>query len=379
MIVLFERFVRSEQAGSVLLVLCTVAALVLANSAAGLDWLAFWHRSFAGLSLEHWVNDALMAVFFLLIGLELKRELFEGELSTRDTALLPVAAAIGGMLAPAAIHFALNAGTPAARGFGIPMATDIAFTLGILALLGRRVPLALRAFIVAFAVIDDLGAIIVIAVFYSDDLSLPFLAGALGLWGVLFAMNRLAGVRALTPFLLLGALLWFLVLKSGVHATLAGVMLAFAVPFRVGPGENSPSERLEHALSRPVAFLILPLFALANAGVMIDVADLAGLLEPNGLGIMAGLVLGKPVGIFLACVLAPGLLNLQLPPGLTWRHLLGAGMLGGIGFTMSIFIANLAFGGQAELINASKLAIFTASLASAILGGTWLMSSARRV
>jgi NhaA family Na+:H+ antiporter len=240
------------------------------------------------------------------------------------------------------------------------------------------VPLALRAFVVAFAVIDDLGAILVIAIFYSSDLSLPFVTGALALWGVLFALNRLASVTALLPYLLLGGVLWFLVLKSGVHATLAGVMLAFAIPSRTTPGRPSPSGHLEHVLSRPVGFAILPLFALANAGVVVSADAFASLLDPNSLGIIGGLVLGKPVGIVAACALAPGLLRLQLPAGVTWKHLAGAGLLGGIGFTMSIFIGNLAFGADAALVNASKLAIFVASALSALAGGLWLMFAARR-
>ncbi|MET0291632.1 MAG: Na+/H+ antiporter NhaA [Steroidobacteraceae bacterium] len=358
----FQRFLRSEQAGAFLLMGCTVVALVCANSVLAPAWLGFWHHPV-------WLNDGLMAVFFLLIGLELRRELREGELSSRDRALLPAVAAVGGMAAPALIHFALNAGTPEVRGFGIPMATDIAFTLGVLGLLGRRIPLALRVFVVAFAVIDDLGAILVIALFYSGSLSVPHLASVAAVWLAMVALGRLGGVRRLEPFLVLAVVLWWLMLQSGVHATLAGVFAAFAIPYESGA-------KLEHGLSRPVAFVILPLFALGNAGVVLAGGP-AALASANGLGIIAGLTLGKPVGIALASVLASRVLGLRLPAGIGVAHLIGAGLLGGIGFTMSIFIVNLAFGAVPELVNASKLAVLAASVISAALGAVWLMSIPR--
>ncbi len=365
----FERLVKSEQSGAVLLAVCTVLALVLANGAAGPDWVRFWHLPLGALSLESWVNDALMAVFFLLVGLELRRELREGELASRDRALLPVIAAVGGMAVPALLHFALNSGTPTVRGFGIPMATDIAFALGMLGLLGRRIPAPLRVFVVAFAVIDDLGAILVIALFYSDSLSWPHLAAALALWGMLATLGRVRPSTSLWPFLLLGVLLWWLMLRSGIHATLAGVLLAFAVPV-------TALNRLEHALSRPVAFGILPLFALANAGIVLS-GGMAALAGENSMGILAGLVLGKPIGIGLACLLAARLAGLRLPDGIGWTHVLGAGLLGGIGFTMSIFIANLAFAADPALINQSKLAVLCASVTSAVLGAAWLVATTR--
>jgi NhaA family Na+:H+ antiporter len=373
----FDRFVRSEQAGSLLLIACTIAALVLANSPVGPGWLSFWHLPAGGLTLELWVNDALMAVFFLLIGLELQRELLAGELSDPRKAALPAVAAFGGMVVPALIHWSLNAGLPSQSGFGIPMATDIAFALGALAVLGNRIPLALRVFVVAFAVIDDLGAIIVIALFYSGNLSLPHLLGALGVWCVLFAMGRFARITALTPYLLGGIVLWVLTLQSGVHATLAGVALAFTIPFRGRPDAVAPSERLEHALSRPVALAIIPVFALANAGVVIDAGALREATGANALGIFGGLVLGKPVGIVLFSVIAVALGLSRLPTGVNWRQMLGAGMLGGIGFTMSIFIGNLAFGEVPAAINVSKLAILAASLTSAALGYIWLRAVSR--
>ena len=326
-----------------------------------------------GLSVEHWINDALMAIFFLLIGLELERELYVGELSDFKNALLPVFAAVGGMAAPALIHFSINAGTPTQAGIGIPMATDIAFALGVLAILGKRVPISLKVFVVAFAVIDDLGAIVIIAVFYTAQLSIWYLGGALAVWMLLIALNRLFRIMSLVPYLIGGALMWFLMLKSGIHATIAGVMLAFAIPFSASDEDAaSPSHRFEHFLHKPVAFIILPIFALANTGIPVGADWLQSLASANSEGIMAGLVLGKPVGVTLLCVLAVSSGICHLPPDLKWSHVIGAGLIGGIGFTMSIFIANLAFVGNAETINASKMAILLASLTAGLIGFLWL-------
>lgn len=369
----FKEFAASGKAGGVVLILCTVASLGLANSPWAASYLAFWHLELAGLSVELWINDALMAVFFLLIGLELERELYNGELSDLRNAILPIVAAVGGIVVPALTHFALNGGTPTQPGIGIPMATDIAFALGVLALLGSRVPASLKVFLTALAVMDDLGAIIVIALFYTAQLSLAYLAGAMAVFAGLVAMNRLLRVMKLWPYLLGGALMWFLMLKSGVHATIAGVLLAFAIPFSHKEDDTaSPSHRLEHALHKPVAFLILPVFALANTGIVIADGWAGELMAPNSLGIFLGLVLGKPVGIFLASFLAVRIGLSRLPLDLSWRHVLGAGLLGGIGFTMSIFITNLAFTGQADVINASKMAILLASLTAGIIGFGWL-------
>lgn len=365
----FVRFVESERTGALLLGACVVVAMLLANSAAAPAYLAFWEVHVAGMSLSHWVNDALMAIFFLLIGLELERELYSGELSTLQSALLPAMAAIGGMVAPAVIHLALNVGSPTQAGFGIPMATDIAFALGVLAVLGNRVPASLKVFVVAFAVIDDLGAIITIAIFYTAQISWGYLGAAIALWALLAALNWTWRVMALAPYLVGGAVMWFLMLQSGLHATLAGVALAFAIPFSARDDDaQSPSHRLENILHKPVALFILPVFALANAGVVVGAGWLQGLTSANALGIMAGLVLGKPLGIALACMLAVAAGVCRLPADLTWRHIIGAGMLGGIGFTMSIFIANLAFPGADEVVNASKMAILLASVAAAVLG-----------
>jgi NhaA family Na+:H+ antiporter len=369
----FKRFFDSEKTSGIILIGCTVLSLSLANSTLGPDWLAIWHAEIAGLSLGHWTNDGLMAIFFLLIGLELERELYVGELSNFRNALLPAVAAIGGMAAPALIHFVFNTGSPTQAGIGIPMATDIAFALGALALLGTRVPPALKVFVVAFAVIDDLGAIILIALFYSGDLSITYLVGGLAVWGVLLLLNRYGRVHSLPIYLIGGVVMWVLMLKSGVHATIAGVMLAFAIPFwSPDDGRPSSSHRLENLLHKPVAFLILPLFALANTGVVLDGSLVSAMLDPNSLGIVGGLVIGKPVGILLCALLTLWLGWCVLPEDLNWRHVLGAGMLGGIGFTMSIFITNLAFANQPEMIDISKLAVFTGSLIAGVLGSVWL-------
>lgn len=369
----FIAFFESEKIAAALLLVCTLISLAVANSSLGPAYLSFWQTTVLGLTLEHWINDALMAVFFLLIGLELERELYVGELSDLRQALLPIFAAIGGIGVPAGIHFALNANTPTQAGMGIPMATDIAFALGALALLGHRVPAALKIFLAALAVMDDLGAIMVIAVFYSKQFSLIYLLAALLVFAILMGMNRLR-VMVLWPYLLGGALMWFLMLKSGVHATIAGVLLAFAIPFSGRSDiENSPSHRLEHALHKPVAFLILPIFALANTGVVFDPQWRDSLLHTNSLGILGGLVFGKPLGIVLMCFLAVSLGICRLPAQLNWRHIIGAGLLSGIGFTMSIFITNLAFADQAALINSSKMAVLLASAAAGVAGVLWLL------
>ena len=369
----FKEFFESSKAGGIVLILCTIVSLSIANSTLGPAWLGFWHQYVAGLSIENWVNDALMAIFFLLIGLELKRELVNGELSDLRNAMLPMLAAAGGIAVPALIHFGLNGGTPTQAGVGIPMATDIAFALGVLALLGSRVPASLKIFLTALAVMDDLGAIIVIALFYTAELSFLYLLGALAVFAGLLALNRVLRVMALLPYLLGGALMWFLMLKSGVHATIAGVLLAFTIPYSSREDDaESPSHRLEHILHKPVTFLILPVFALANTGIIIGAGWETELLSSNSLGIIAGLVAGKPVGIFLFSFAAVALGLCRLPLDLAWRHILGGGLLGGIGFTMSIFITNLAFVGAGDTINASKMAILVASLVAGIAGFTWL-------
>jgi len=353
--------------------ICTAVSLVVANSSIGAAYVDVWQTNIGGLSLEHWVNDALMAVFFLFIGLELERELYSGELSDFRNALLPIVAAVGGMAMPAVIHFSLNRGTPTQAGIGIPMATDIAFALGVLAMLGNRIPPSLKVFVVAFAVIDDLGAIVIIATFYTAELSVWFLASAVAVWILLLVLNRLFRIMSLAPYVCGGVVMWFLMLKSGVHATMAGVMLAFAVPFSAkDDDEESPSHRLEQVLHKPVAFIILPIFALANTGVPVGADWLQGLTSPNSIGLTAGLILGKPLGVTCLCFVAVTSGLCRLSPGLQWRHIVGAGILGGIGFTMSIFITNLAFAGNGEMVSASKIAILLASLTAGTIGFLWL-------
>jgi len=289
----FSEFFESEKSSGIVLIVCTVVSLLIANSSFGSDYAHFWHNTIGGLTIEQWTNDALMAVFFLLIGLELERELYVGELSNFRDALLPIFAAVGGMVVPAVIHFGLNAGSPTQAGIGIPMATDIAFALGVLAILGTRTPASLKVFVVAYAVIDDLGAIVVIATFYTAKLSIGYFAAAVVTMMLLVTLNRFR-VMMLAPYLLGGALIWFLLLKSGLHATIAGVLLAFAIPFFAnGRHRHSPSHRLEHLLHKPVAFIILPIFALANTGVLIGTSWLQDLVSANSLGITAGLLLGQ--------------------------------------------------------------------------------------
>jgi Na+:H+ antiporter, NhaA family len=368
----FNAFFDSEKSSGIVLIICTILSLLIANSSMGADYLALWHSYIAGMSLEHWINDGLMAIFFLLIGLELERELYNGELSNFKDALLPIMAAIGGMLAPALIHYSLNANTATQAGIGIPMATDIAFALGVLALLGNRIPNSLKVFLVAFAVMDDLGAAIMIALFYTADLSIWYLLAAIGVWAILIGLNRMR-IMSLTPYLIGGAMMWWLTLQSGVHATLAGIALAFAIPFTaIRDDETSPSHKLEHLIHKPVAYLILPIFALANTGIVVGNNWLNDLSSNNSLGIIAGLTLGKPLGVACLCGIAIAVGICKLPEGIKWQHILGAGMLGGIGFTMSIFITNLAFVGNPEAINAAKMSILLASLAAGIIGFTWL-------
>ncbi len=359
----------NERTAGLLLVICTVISLLLTNSAIGAAYAGLWHAPLAGATVEYWINDGLMAVFFLMVGLELEREVYIGELSDRKQALLPAIAALGGMLVPAGIHLLFNHGTPTASGAGIPMATDIAFAIGILSLLGNRVPLALKVFLTALAVIDDLGAIFTIAIFYSSGIQGAYLAGALAIFAVLLLLNRLK-VHVLAPYLVLGVVMWWLMLHSGVHATITGVLVAFAIPFGDG-SSSSISWKLQHVLHKPVSFVILPLFALANTCIALGPDWYGHLLSPNSYGIFLGLVLGKPVGIGLFCAIAVWLGICALPTGIRWVQLLGAGILGGIGFTMSIFIALLAFN-DAEHILTSKTTILLSSLVAAIIGFTWL-------
>lgn len=369
---LWTDFFETEKASGLLLIACTVVSISLANSSIGHSYQTLWQLEVMHHSLQHWINDGLMAIFFLLIGLEIEREIYLGELSELKNASLPVAAAIGGMVTPALLHFLLNGGSPTSSGAGIPMATDIAFALGVLALVGSRVPFPLKIFLTALAIIDDLGAILVIAIFYVGDFSLPYFLSAMGIFGILLLFNRL-GVRRVAAYLVPGALMWFFMLQSGVHATIAGVLLAFAIPFRDG-SEGSPSYKLQHVLHKPVAFAIMPVFALANTGIGLSGTWIQDVTSMNSLGILLGLVLGKPVGIALFSYLAIKAGLARLPAGVSWRHITGAGFLGGIGFTMSIFITLLAFE-TAEVIEASKLAILLASTLAGTVGYLILRSA----
>ncbi len=366
---LYSEFFKSEKTGGLILVLVTVLSLFLANSSLQEGYVSFWHIDMGGHTIVHWINDGLMTFFFLLIGLELEREIYDGELSVLKKASLPFFGAIGGMLVPAGLFLLINYGSDTKSGAGIPMATDIAFAIGILSLLGNRVPSSLKIFLTALAVIDDLGAIIIIAIFYSTSFVISNLLIAFGIFGVLMLLNRLR-VYNLIPYIAGGAVMWYFMLHSGVHPTIAGVLLAFAIPFAKG-GEKSPSYILQHLLHKPVAFFILPVFALANTCIPINADWHSGLLQTTSLGIIAGLVLGKPLGIWLFSYLGVRSGFCTLPGDLKWKSIIGTGMLGGIGFTMSIFITLLALD-NSDLINSSKIAILFASLLAGLTGFIFL-------
>lgn len=372
---LFEDFFKSEKVGSLILLACTVISLLLSNSVFGTTYLHFWHTNFGGQSIEYWINDGLMTIFFLLIGLELERELYIGELSNIKKSLLPVFGALGGMIVPAGLYLYFNFGTTTQSGAGIPMATDIAFALGILSLLGRKVPVSLKIFLTALAVIDDLGAILVIALFYTKTIFWINLLIVLGIFGFLLILNRLK-VRNLIPYLIGGIFMWYFMLHSGVHATITGVLLAFAIPFGNG-NKKSTSYVLQHYLHKPVAFFILPLFALANTAISLN-GDLGEILtEHYSIGIATGLIVGKPLGIFAVSLLAVKLGVCKLPSDLNWKSILGVGFLGGIGFTMSIFVTLLAFE-DATIINNTKFVIILSSLVAGTIGYLGLKISLKR-
>jgi NhaA family Na+:H+ antiporter len=362
---LFNDFFNSEKAGGLILIAATILSLILANSSFQTNYTAFWHLEIGNHTIEHWINEGLMTIFFLLIGLELEREIYNGELSDIKKATLPIFGAIGGMIVPAGIYLLINLQTGHQTGAGIPMATDIAFAIGILSLLGNRVPISLKIFLTALAVMDDVGAIIVIATCYASSIHLLSLLITLAVWVVLLILNRLK-VHNLIPYLLGGIVMWYFMLQSGVHSTLTGVLLAFAIPFGNGD-EKSPSYILQHFLHKPVAFFILPLFALANTCISIDGNFLNGLQQTYSLGILAGLIIGKPLGIWLFTFLGTKLGLCALPEDLNWKKILSAGFLGGIGFTMSIFITMLAFE-DTETINNSKMAILLGSLVAGSAG-----------
>ena len=366
---LFNDFFHSEKAGGIVLICCTVLSLLFANSSFGDAYNHFWHINIAGSSLTHWINDGLMTIFFLLIGLELEREIYKGELSNIKDAMLPIAGAMGGMLVPAVVYLFFNYGTPTQSGAGIAMATDIAFALGILSLLGNKVPSSLKVFLTALAVIDDLGAILIIAIFYTAALLWLHLFIALGIFAVLLILNRLK-VHNLIPYLIGGIVMWYFMLSSGVHATITGVLLAFAVPFGNGD-KKSPSNKLQHWLHKPVAFIILPLFALANTAIVIGSDWKEVFSHHYSAGIAAGLIAGKPLGIALLSFIAVKTGLCKLPHDINWKTIIGVGFLGGIGFTMSIFITLLAFDNE-TVINNAKFIILLSSLAAGLIGFVFL-------
>tara|TARA_R110002124_G_scaffold75850_1_gene203344 strand:+ start:997 stop:2175 length:1179 start_codon:yes stop_codon:yes gene_type:complete len=366
---LFNEFFESEKSTGLILIACTIFSLFMANSIFGAQYINTWHMKLGGESLEYWINDGLMTIFFLLIGLELEREIYKGELSNIKDALLPIFAALGGMLVPAGLYLMLNYGTIAQAGAGVPMATDIAFALGILSLLGNRVPLSLKIFLTALAVIDDLGAIMVIAIFYTKTILWSNLFYALGTMLVLFVLNRMK-VKNLIPYLIGGVIMWWFMLHSGIHATVTGVLLAFVIPFGNGDKEST-SSILQHFLHKPVGFFILPLFALANTAIVISSNIGETIAQHYSIGIALGLIVGKPLGIFVFSLAAVSLGICKLPSDLNWRTIIGVGFLGGIGFTMSIFITLLAFDDQTIISNA-KFIILLSSLIAGLVGFIFL-------
>lgn len=375
----FQEFVRQEASGGILLIGCTVAALIWANSPWTSSYFHLWHTDltfgFAGglLSkpLHFWINDGLMALFFLLIGLELKRETLVGELASFQKAALPVAAALGGMIIPAGLYFLFNRNGPGASGWGIPMATDIAFALGVLAFLGNRVPNSLKIFLVALAIADDIGAVLVIAFFYTAQISWVSL-GVGGLFLIALIIANRAGARHLFVYSVFGVGLWLALLKSGIHATIAGVILALTIPARECGRAESPMLHLEHTLIPWNKYGVMPIFALANAGVVLGTGAVRSLADPISIGVLCGLVLGKPIGIVLFSWLATRSRIAAMLDGIRWSQVVGVGMLGGIGFTMSLFIANLAFGDNPAL-DTAKVGVLAASVMSGIAGAIVLV------
>lgn len=375
----FRDFFRSEQLGGIILIFSVLVSLSLANSPIGEDFerllsLNFGYSS-TNLQLEYslsqWINDGLMAIFFLLIGLEIKREIIEGELSSPRKAAMPIFAAMGGMFVPAGIYFLFNSNQVTSSGWGIPMATDIAFALGVLSLLGRRVPTSLKIFLAALAIVDDLGAILVIAIFYTNELHWMQLLYSVGIMVLLIGMNYF-GVRRLFFYIIPGIFLWYFIHHSGIHATIAGVLLAITIPSK--PVKNtSPLEYLEHLIVKPVNFLIMPIFALANTNIRFDSEMINGLYSPLGLGIISGLIIGKPVGVTLFSWIAVKSGIATLPSRATWKHIFGLGLLAGIGFTMSIFIALLSFDNPIYNIEA-KFSILVASILAGISGFIFLIA-----
>ncbi|WLG87074.1 Na+/H+ antiporter NhaA [Pseudomonas cucumis] len=368
-VAILARYLSSEAAGGLVLMAAALAALIVANSPLSERYFALLQTVWSGLSVQHWVNDGLMTIFFLMVGLEIKREVLAGGLSTWGQRALPGFAALGGMVVPAFVYIAINWGNPEnMAGWAIPAATDIAFALGVLSLLGKRVSISLKVFLMALAIIDDLGAVIIIAFFYTSDLSTPMLLASLTTLVILTAMNRLR-VRRLFPYLLVGGVLWFFVLQSGVHATLAGVTLALCIPMgRPEEEAHSPLMFLEEKLHPWVAFAVVPVFGFANAGVSLARISTENLVGPIPLGVALGLLVGKQVGVFLLAALSIRLGLAKMPAGSNWLQLYGVALLCGIGFTMSLFIGNLAFPGSPHLVDEVKVGVLSGSFLAAIGG-----------
>lgn len=379
----FKKFFSSNQASGVILIFCVLASLIIANSSAAESFQAFLDKE-TGTDVFHlqypvsiWINDGLMAIFFLLVGLEIKREMVEGELSSFKNASLPIFAAIGGMLVPAVIYTIFNYGTLYGNGWGIPMATDIAFSLAIISLLGNKIPNSIKIFLAALAIVDDLGAILVIAIFYTDQIHWMYLLLSLGVTALLFLLNFLKVTRIIF-YLIPGLFLWYFLHHSGIHATIAGVLLAFSIPTNVSDIEISPLEKLEHQLHFPVSFLIMPVFALTNTNITFTHEMVSGITSTLGIGIILGLVLGKLLGINLFSLLAIKLKLSSLPHNSSWKQMIGVGLLAGIGFTMSIFIALLSFKNEIEIQNEAKFAILIASFIAAVSGYLILNISSKK-
>jgi Na+:H+ antiporter, NhaA family len=376
----FREFLQSETSGGIILLGCVGLSLLIANSPLSSSFenllattigfnTSYLHLDY---SVSAWINDGLMAIFFLMVGLEIKRELVEGELSSPKKAALPILAALGGVLTPAFIYFIFNNGRVTATGWGIPMATDIAFAIAIISLLGKRVPVSLRIFLAALAIVDDLMAILVIAVFYTSEIHFANLAYAGVVLLLLILFNKL-GVKKIIFYLIPGVFIWYFIHHSGIHATIAGVLTAFTLP-TTPDAKESPLEKLEHYLFKPVNFLIMPLFALSNTNIRFEKGMISGLATPLGFGIVFGLFIGKPLGITIFSWLSTKIGIAKLPAGTKWKHIFGAGILGGIGFTMSIFVAILSFFGNNNLLAEAKFAILCASLLAGICGATYLIS-----
>lgn len=378
----FKKFFNNSQASGIILIFCVLISLLIANSSAAetfqnfLDKVVGTHLFGLEYPVSIWINDGLMAVFFLLVGLEIKRELVEGELSSFKNASLPIFAAVGGMLVPAVIYSIFNSGTEYSNGWGIPMATDIAFSLAIISMLGKKIPNSIKIFLAALAIVDDLGAILVIAIFYTEQIHWSYLLLSFGMTALLFILNFLKVTRTIF-YIIPGLFLWYFLHHSGIHATIAGVLLAFSIPTNASNVEISPLEKLEHQLHIPVSFLIMPIFALTNTNITFSGDMVAGITSTLGLGIICGLILGKLIGINLFSLLAIKLKLSALPQNSNWLQMIGVGLLAGIGFTMSIFIALLSFKNEIHIQDEAKFAILIASFIAAVLGFTILSMSSK--